>query len=194
MRKVLAALAACVLLLAGCSVTGDASVPVRLLVFGSPDDLAAYRNLTHGGKLVDDPHRPTRFTLDDPATREALKNLIDLRLAYDVTPTDEQMQTQDDEARFANGRLAMLLSSRRSTTALRQVTAFTWDVATLPTYDQPAGIPHFRRVPTISTWPQIEDVTEGILENAMYRGDRLDDVIAEIDKQTRPLFARAEGP
>jgi multiple sugar transport system substrate-binding protein len=48
-------------------------------------------------------------------------------------------------------------------------------------------------VPTISTWPEIEDITEGILENAMFRGDKLDDVIAEIDKQTRPVFARGEA-
>jgi multiple sugar transport system substrate-binding protein len=50
-----------------------------------------------------------------------------------------------------------------------------------------------RRTPTISTWPEIEDVTNGILENGLYRGDRLDDVIAALDEQTRPLFARAES-
>jgi multiple sugar transport system substrate-binding protein len=46
----------------------------------------------------------------------------------------------------------------------------------------------------VSTWPEIEDVTSGILENALYRGDRLDDVIRQLDEQTRPLFARAEHP
>jgi multiple sugar transport system substrate-binding protein len=54
------------------------------------------------------------------------------------------------------------------------------------------AIPTVRRAPTISTWPEIEDVTDDILENAFYRGDRLDDVIAEIDKQTRPMFARGQ--
>ena len=47
-------------------------------------------------------------------------------------------------------------------------------------------------MPTISTWPEIEDVTGGILENALYRGDKLDDVIRQLDEQTRPLFARGE--
>ena len=56
------------------------------------------------------------------------------------------------------------------------------------------AIPTVRAVPTISTWPEIEDVTNGILENALYRGDRLDDVLRELDEQTRPLFARAEFP
>jgi multiple sugar transport system substrate-binding protein len=56
------------------------------------------------------------------------------------------------------------------------------------------AIPTIRRVPTISTWPEIEDATEGILENALYRGDKLDDVVRELDSQTRPLFARGETP
>lgn len=216
---------------------------------------------SNGGEILDDLQRPTKFTLDDPASFEALRNLVDLRLAYGVTPTDSEVEAELDESRFANGRLGMLLSSRRSTTALRKVTAFTWDVVSLPVYKEPAGIlhsdaycmtkgaknkdaafrfvefamsaqgqriftatgrtvpshievsksdafldptkaprnsqvfldgiPNIRRVPSISTWPEIEDVTAGILENAMYRGDRLDTVIAEIDRQTRPLFARA---
>jgi multiple sugar transport system substrate-binding protein len=56
------------------------------------------------------------------------------------------------------------------------------------------AVPTIRRVPTISTWPEIEDVTGGILENALYRGDRLDDVIRELDEQTRPIFARGVAP
>ncbi|HEX2356098.1 MAG TPA: extracellular solute-binding protein, partial [Micromonosporaceae bacterium] len=197
-------------------------------------------------------------------TREALKNLVDLRLAYGVVPSDEEVEAEDEESRFVNGRLAMVISSRRVTTTFRTITGFDWDVAELPTYGSPANILHsdaycitrgskhkdaawrfveyamsaegqriiaaigrtvpshievsksdafldpakppanakvwldaiptLRRVPTVSTWPEIEDVTNGILENAMYRGDRLDDVIRKIDEQTRPLFARAEAP
>ena len=56
------------------------------------------------------------------------------------------------------------------------------------------AIPTVRALPTVSTWPEIEDVTGGILENALYRGDRLDDVIRQLDEQTRPLFARGEHP
>jgi multiple sugar transport system substrate-binding protein len=219
---------------------------------------------SNGGEIVDDPARPTRLTLDDPAAREALKNLVDLRLAYGVVPTDEEVEAEDDESRFANGRLAMLLSSRRSTTTFRSITDFEWDVAPLPVYREQVGILHsdaycmtrgagnkdaawnfleyaisaegqkiiaatgrtvpshievstsaaflgpaqpprsakvfldaipaVRALPAISTWPEIEDVTGGILENALYRGDRLDDVIRELDEQTRPLFARGEHP
>jgi multiple sugar transport system substrate-binding protein len=54
------------------------------------------------------------------------------------------------------------------------------------------AIPTVRALPTVSTWPEIEDATGGILENALYRGDKLDDVIRDLDEQTRPLFARGE--
>ncbi len=217
---------------------------------------------SNGGELVDDPVRPTRLALDDPAAREALKNLVDLRLAYGVVPTDEDVEAEDDESRFANGRLAMVLSSRRATTTFRTITDFEWDVAPLPVYRKQVGvlhsdaycmtrgsknkdaawkflefaiaeegqkiiaatgrtvpshigvstsaaflgpaqpprsakvfldaIPTVRALPTVSTWPEIEDATGGILENALYRGDKLDDVIRDLDEQTRPLFARGE--
>ncbi len=217
---------------------------------------------SNGGELVDDPARPTRLTLDTPAAREALKNLVDLRSAYGVVPTDEDVEAEDDESRFTNGRLAMVLSSRRATTTFRTITDFEWDVAPLPVYRRQVGvlhsdaycltrgsknkdaawkflefaiaeegqkiiaatgrtvpshigvstsaaflgpaqpprsakvfldaIPTVRALPTVSTWPEIEDATGGILENALYRGDKLDDIIRDLDEQTRPLFARGE--
>lgn len=219
---------------------------------------------SNGGEVVDDPLRPTRFTLDTPEAREALKNLVDLRIAYGVVPTDEDVEAEDDESRFLNGRLGMLMSSRRVTATFRASAEFDWDVASLPVYDEPANIlhsdaycittgsehkddawrfleyavsaegqrviaatgrtvpshigvaeseafldptqpplnaqvfldviPYVRAVSTASTWPEIEDVTGGLLENAMYRGDRLDDVIAELDASTQPIFARGEFP
>jgi multiple sugar transport system substrate-binding protein len=54
------------------------------------------------------------------------------------------------------------------------------------------GIPTIRRVPTISTWPEIEDAAEGILENGMYLGTPVEQVIEQLDRATRPIFARAE--
>ena len=219
---------------------------------------------SNGGDIVDNPQKPTRLTFDNERARAVLKNLIDLRSAYGVVPTDEEVEAENDEARFQNGRLAMLMNSRRVTTTFRSITAFEWDVAPIPTYGQAANVLHsdaycmtrgsknkdatwrfmefafspegqrimaatgrtvpshmatanspaflgpsqpprtakvfldavtgIRALPTISTWPEIEDVTGGILENALYRGDKLDDVIRQLDEQTRPLFARGESP
>jgi multiple sugar transport system substrate-binding protein len=219
---------------------------------------------SNGGSLVDDEARPTRFTLDTPAAQEALRGFLDLRRAYGAIPSDVEVEAQDDETRFANGGLAMLLSSRRSTPLFRTITAFEWDVAPLPIWKERAGILHsdafcitegserkeaawsfveyalgpdgqrtladsgrtvpslvevsrsdafldpslppkrsrvfldgvptIRRVPVISTWPEIEDASEPILENGLYLGQPASDVAERLDRATRPLFARGETP
>jgi multiple sugar transport system substrate-binding protein len=219
---------------------------------------------SNGGELVDDPDTPMRLTLDTPEAEQAVRELFALRAPYGVTPTDVEVEAEADEARFAHGRVAMVLSSRRSTTTFRSITGFTWDVAPLPYHREPAGILHsdayclargagdedaawrfvefaagpqgqpilartgrtvpslravaespafldptlpprrarvfldaiptIRRVPSVSTWPEIEDAAAGILENGMYLGQPVGEVVAELDRVTRPLFARAEAP
>ena len=54
------------------------------------------------------------------------------------------------------------------------------------------GIAHVRRVPTVSTWPEIEDAAEVILEGGLYEGVSTDEVLRRLDEVTRPIFARAE--
>jgi multiple sugar transport system substrate-binding protein len=217
---------------------------------------------SNGGKVVDDDENPTRFTLDTPQAEEAIAQLFYLRTVFGAVPNDEEVEAEDNESRFANGRLAMFLDSRRAVPMFREAAKFDWDVASLPYYDKPASILHsdaycmtkaakskdaawrfveyavgpegsaviaktgrtvpslkkvaesdafldpsqkpansrafldaiatIQHVPTISTWPEIEDVTDGLLENGMYLGQPVDAVVAEIDRRTRPLFARAE--
>jgi multiple sugar transport system substrate-binding protein len=215
-----------------------------------------------GAELVDDQERPARFVLDSFTGTLALAHFFSLRTVYGVAPSDTEVEAEDDESRFANGRLAMLLSSRRSTPTFRESAGFDWDVAPLPIFRKPAGIlhsdaycltkaskrkhaawrfvefalgkqgqeivartgrtvpslrevaesdafldpaqkprrsrvfldaiPSIRQLPTISTWPEIEDATEGILENGMYLGTPVDAVVEQLDRATRPIFARAE--
>ncbi len=219
---------------------------------------------SNGGELVDDNRNPTRLTLEDAEAKEAVRDFLELRLAYGVVPTDAEVEAQDDETRFANGGLAMLLASRRATATFRSIDEFAWDVAPLPIYDEPVGILHsdafcvtsqskhqdeawdfieyslssegqltlvetgrtvpsniqvsrssafldpglppsrshifldtigsVRATPTISTWPEIEDVTSAILEDAMYKGVPVDEVVRRLDDETRDLFARGETP
>jgi len=60
------------------------------------------------------------------------------------------------------------------------------------------GIDAIRRVPTISTWPEIEDAAEPILETALYEADETDPgalgsaVARDLERATQKLFARAE--
>jgi multiple sugar transport system substrate-binding protein len=217
---------------------------------------------SNGGEVVDDEEAPTRFTLDSVEAKQAIDAFFQLRRFHGVVPSDQEVEAEDDESRFSNGRLAMLLGSRRSVPTFREAAKFDWDVVSLPVFREPAGILHsdaycltkasdkkdaawrfveyalgpegapvvartgrtvpslrsvaesgafldpsampansrvfldgienIRRVPSVSTWPEIEDASEGILENGMYLGQPVDKVIAELDETTRPLFERAE--
>ena len=53
-------------------------------------------------------------------------------------------------------------------------------------------IPVIRRVPNISTWPEIEDAAEPLLEQALYGGISAETVARQIMDATADLFARAE--
>jgi multiple sugar transport system substrate-binding protein len=97
---------------------------------------------SNGGELVDDEDAPTRFTLDDPRSIDALQRFLDLRALHEVVPTDEDVESRDLETRFLDGTLAMLMESRRVTPTFRTITSFTWDVAPLPVLGEPAGILH----------------------------------------------------
>lgn len=96
---------------------------------------------SNGGELTDDPVQPTRFTLEDPASREALEFIVSL-VKDDLVPSEEEITAQDPEARFVSGKLGMFLSSRRDTPVFREVTELKWDVLPLPVAEQPAGILH----------------------------------------------------
>jgi multiple sugar transport system substrate-binding protein len=53
-------------------------------------------------------------------------------------------------------------------------------------------IPVIQQVPSISTWPEIEDASEPILEEGLYGGESTSEVVRELRAKTDPLFARAE--
>jgi multiple sugar transport system substrate-binding protein len=216
---------------------------------------------SNGGDVVDDEQNPTRLAVDSPEAMEAMQQFFDLHAVYGVAPGDEEVESEDDETRFMNGRLAMVLSSRRSTPTFRTITDFDWDIAALPQHVEPAGILHsdaycmaktspnkdlawrfvefavgpegapivaatgrtvpslidianseafldpdakpanskvfldtipvIRRVPNISTWPEIEDVLAGIIETGLYDGVPAEDVAQQMIDATTDIFARA---
>ena len=217
---------------------------------------------SNGGEIVDDEDAPKRLAFDSPQSLEAMKLFFDLRQVHGVVPTETEVESEDDETRFANGRLAMVLSSRRSTPTFRTIESFDWDVAPLPTVGGPAGILHsdaycmtkgsdhkesawsfmefalgpegqriaartgrtvpslkevansnafldpsakprssrvfldgiptIRHVPTVSTWPEIEDAVEGYLEQGLYEGLEPETVAQQAIEATTPIFARAQ--
>jgi len=87
-----------------------------------------------GGTIVDDVEDPSTMTLLEPQAIEALNFLNSLQYTHHVVPTLAEQESEDPEARFAAGRLGMLIESRRATTALREISDLDWDVAPLPVH------------------------------------------------------------
>ena len=54
-------------------------------------------------------------------------------------------------------------------------------------------IPVIRRVPNISTWPEIEDAANAILEVGFFDGAPAEEIAQQLIDATTPIFARAES-
>ena len=96
-----------------------------------------------GGDLIDDPVQPTRLTLDTPEAQEGLRWFAELGPAgRNVTPTSLEARQVNDLARFAAGRAAMFVHTRRVVPVLREAKNLNWDVAPLPVGATPANVLH----------------------------------------------------
>jgi multiple sugar transport system substrate-binding protein len=122
---------------------GDGRIPVYGLAIEPRLTRSAAFVWGAGGELVDDPDRPTRLTLDAPATREGLRWFAALGPAgRAVTPTAAETRRLNDLARFCAGGAAMLVQTRRVVPALRETADLRWDVAPLPVGQVPANVLH----------------------------------------------------
>jgi len=215
---------------------------------------------SNGGRVVDSETAPTTFTLSEPKSLHAVQQFFDLR-PLGLVPTAAEADSEDFESRFLNGRLGMIMESRKVVPAFRTITDFGWDVAQLPVIGEPAtilhsdaycmpaaagnqdatwsflefalgergqqiavatgrtvpslksvaespafldpnavpanaqafldNIPIIQRVPHISTWPEIEDTANGMIEEGFYAGGEATEVAVAVDQATKPMFARA---
>lgn len=96
----------------------------------------------NGGEIVDNPISPTRLTLDSPASKAALEWFVELQTVHHITPDAVAEAAESSLSRFLNGRLAMLVESRRATPEFRRIERFDWDVAPLPNGTERASILH----------------------------------------------------
>jgi multiple sugar transport system substrate-binding protein len=115
--------------------------------------------------------------------------------AYCVSREGDHIDETLDFVRFATGGTGQEITALggRTVPSLKSVSR---SGAFLSPTDPPEhsevfldGIDYVRRTPVIPTWPEIEDVAEEFLTRAFYEsGYTIDDAIADIDSETRPLF------
>jgi multiple sugar transport system substrate-binding protein len=97
---------------------------------------------SNGGEVVDDTAKPTKLALGTPAAAEVLEDFLDLYRVDEVIPGEQEIESEDIDARFQSGTMAMLFDSRRSTPGFRAVPSLDFDVAPLPVYEKPVSILH----------------------------------------------------
>lgn len=92
----------------------------------------------HGGQISDE----SRLLLSEPRALEALQWFVDWQVKYHIVPDAAGEEAESSENRFINGRTAMYFNSRRVVPTFREITAFDWDVASLPAGDRDATVLH----------------------------------------------------
>jgi multiple sugar transport system substrate-binding protein len=131
---------------AATELTQDTDGDGEIDVFGLGTDVEIIRVApfvwSNGGDIVDDPERPTRFTIGSLDAIRPIQAFLDLRGVHGVTPTDEEAESANFETRFLDGSLAMMMESRKVVPSFRTITDFEWDVAQLPVHKQPATVLH----------------------------------------------------
>ena len=91
-------------------------------------------------EIFDNPKRPTRFTFDSPAVKEALQWVVDLQNKHRVVPSPDDEIIESFESRFMNGTIAMFINQRRGVGLYRDNTEFDWDIAPLPRHKMQANV------------------------------------------------------
>lgn len=144
-----------------------------------------------GGDLVDDPGNPTRFNLDAPKTREAIDFFLNLSNIFGVVPHEASAKAEDSETAFRNGKVAMVLNSRRVVPTFRLIQTFTWDVAPLPAGDTEATVLHSDAYCIAARAEDKAAVWEFVRYAAGPEGQRL---AAELGRIVPSLKAVADSP
>lgn len=118
----------------------DASIGLYGYAAGaSPEDPVLFV-IQHGGKLVDDWQSPTRTTLDDPLTIEALEWYADLIYRHGVSPTPEEARRLFSGGQYAlyagvvSGKIGLWTSnySAQGGRTWGRKWEFRWGLTTLP--------------------------------------------------------------
>ncbi len=107
---------------------GDPDAPTDFLML-MPNPVILF--FASGGKLFDDPARPSEVTADSQESRAAFQLMRDFYQSGYVVPTDVS-DAEGTYQLFRDGRIAFYISGRWATPELADQTEFDWDVTNIP--------------------------------------------------------------
>lgn len=89
--------------------------------------------IQNGGDVFDDPLKPTKFTMDEPAATEAIQFLGDMINVDHVMPSFQELQQSGGTSQlFLSGQVAMVVTNAARLGTFADA-SFDWAVAPLPT-------------------------------------------------------------
>jgi len=91
-----------------------------------------------GGHVFDDPRLPTRMTLSDGDSRDALERIMPILTKPRFRLSDRELAGRTPLQAFTSGRLAMMTGKRSLVPQLRTEKGLSWDVMAMPTDGGPA--------------------------------------------------------
>lgn len=148
----------------------------------------------NGGELVDNMEHPTQLMLKEERAQEAVQFFVSLRAMFGVAPSEAESKAEDNETRFRNGKLAMVLNSRRAVPNFRNIKDFVWNVAPLPVRNEgspAATVLHSDAFCMSKSSKQKDAAWEWIRFAAGPEGQKL---AAELGRTVPSLKAVAESP
>lgn len=107
---------------------------------GTPSALALYLPWQNGGEYLDRMTNPTKSTVSDPATVEAIQFIADMINKWKIFPTLAGTTAQSAVDMFVTGRLAMLIIHHGVVPMFREITDFEWDTGRIPRFRYPANV------------------------------------------------------
>ncbi|MEA2586531.1 MAG: multiple sugar transport system substrate-binding protein [Thermomicrobiales bacterium] len=103
-------------------------------VLGSFDADWGWANLVwmEGGDIVDSRPFFSKITLNNEPVLTILRFIHDLVYTHQVAPTPSQTQSVADQGGFESGKVGLMVDGGWSIQPRKEITAFEWDVETLP--------------------------------------------------------------
>ena len=145
----------------------------------------------NGGDIVDNPAAPTALTLDSAESRQAFAWFVALQTVHRVVPDAVAEEAESSLSRFVNGRLAMIMESRRATPEFRLISSFDWDVVGLPQGKIRAGLLHADAY-CIAAAGDYKDAAWAFVEFANTREGQM--ILARSGRTVPSLIELAESP
>ena len=94
----------------------------------------------NGGNVLDDPQNPRSVLLNSPSNVAALSFLQDLIYGDRVTPPASQLNTDDMNRLFREGRLSMMFGNHTLVPWFANTPDLSWDIAPLPQGSERANV------------------------------------------------------